>query len=218
MKALIADDHVLIREGIKHTLQEQFKDIVVLQAENGQSVEAITAEQKDFDFILLDLMMPNTDGFALLSKLCDTLPDTPAMILSASEKHSHMRKALDLGAAGFIPKSTPYDVMMQALQLVLSGGVYIPPDMLKPETHTEDLTGQSHYIMPEEEKEKILSSLTNRQKEVLILISKGCQNKEIARLLGISEHTIKIHVTAILKALGVTNRTQAVIAVQEMGL
>lgn len=218
MKALIADDHVLIREGIKHTLQEQFKDIVVLQAENGQAVETITAGHKDFDFILLDLMMPDTDGFALLSKLCDTLPDSPVVILSASEKHSHMRKALDLGAAGFIPKSTPYDVMIQALQLVLSGGVYIPPDMLKPETRIDNPAGESHYIMPEEEREKILSSLTNRQKEVLLLMSKGCQNKEIARLLGISEHTIKIHVTAILKALGVSNRTQVVIAVQEMGL
>lgn len=212
MKILVADDHVLIREGIRNTVQTIADSVVIEEAGDGKHVLALLQASPDFDIILLDLYMPETDGFELLGKIADDYPNIPVVILSASDKKSDMRKVLDRGAFGFIPKSTSHDVMLHAIKLVMSGGVYVPPDLMKGGDEEENDTPTA--IDDHELKE----TLTDRQFDVLVLLAKGKQNKEIARSLGVSQHTVKIHVTAVFKALGVNNRTQAVLAAQKMGL
>jgi len=140
-------------------------------------------------------------------------PDIPVVILSASDDAQTMRKSLDRGASGFIPKSTSHDVMLSALNLVIAGGVYIPPGMLN--EGSEEQHGENDKSVSGSDAD-IKARLTERQLEVLRLLAKGHQNKMIAKSLGVSEHTVKIHVTAILKALGVKNRTQAVLVAQQM--
>lgn len=214
LKILVADDHVLIREGIRNTLQEISADVAITEAGNGKEVLEALQSSPAFDIVLLDLYMPETDGFELLGQLAESYPDTPVVILSASNKKSDMRRALDRGAFGFIPKTTPHDVMLNAIKLVMSGGVYVPPDLMKADDDEDEAEENATKIDDHELKE----TLTDRQFDVLVLLAKGKQNKEIARALGVSQHTVKIHVTAVFKALGVNNRTQAVIAAQKMGL
>lgn len=211
MKILVADDHALIREGIRNTLQGIADDVVIEEAADGRQVEELLASSPQFDIVLLDLYMPNTDGFELLGKLGDSYPDVPVVILSASDKKADMRRALDRGAFGFIPKSTSHDVMINAIKLVLSGGVYVPPDLMKADDAADSFS-------PSVYDHELKDALTDRQFDVLLLLAKGQQNKEIARSLGVSQHTVKIHVTAVFKALGVNNRTQAVLTAQKMGL
>lgn len=216
LKVLVADDHVLVREGLQNTLQRLSDGAQVFQAENGESVLRILADIRDLDLVLLDLFMPNTDGFELLSQVCNEYPDIPVVILSASDDPANMRKSLDRGASGFIPKSTPHNVLQGALNLVIAGGVYIPPGMLGPGF---SVTGQDVIATATSAiAERLGAGLTDRQREVLGLLGQGYQNKMIASKLGLSEHTVKIHVTAIFKALGVSNRTQAVLAAQHIAV
>lgn len=212
MKLLIADDHTLVRDGLKHTLSEMQKSISFVEAENGQQVKEALNTHNNVDLVLLDLFMPDIDGFTLISYVCNNHPSIPVVVISASNDPHHMRKVLDLGASGFIPKSTIRDVMLTALKLVISGGVYIPPDMLANPTPqpVEPNTTQNA------DDENIKAKLTSRQVDVLQLLAQGDQNKHIAEKLNISEHTIKIHITAIFKALKVTNRTQAVLVAQKI--
>jgi len=213
LKILIADDHMLVREGLISTLRHLSCDVQFTQAADGDQVMAHLELDSAFDLILLDLRMPGTDGFSLLGSICNMYPDIPVVILSASDDVQTMRKSLDRGASGFIPKSTNHEVMLSALNLVIAGGVYIPPDMLSEEVpETAFDTG----VIVAKNSIEIRNRLTERQLEVLSLLAKGHQNKTIANSLGVSEHTIKIHVTAILKALGVKNRTQAVLAAQQL--
>jgi len=222
LKVLIADDHVLIRDGLKHRLQQFDHRIEICEGKDGNEVLEIIQQYNDINIILLDLYMPDTDGFQLLITLCDSYPDIPIIVLSSTEERSIMRKVLDIGAAGFIPKSTSHEVTMSAIQLVLSGGVYIPPSMLTDSSQQNELRISESRITQttnadfDIKNHKISNDLTGRQKDVFYLLIKGLQNKEIARSLGLSEHTVKIHVTAILKVLNVTNRIQAVLAVHNM--
>lgn len=209
MKVVVADDHVLVRDGITHTLKSVWQGLDVLEAGDGASLLDHITRHSDIDIVLMDLFMPDTDGFAVLGKICNDYPDLPVVVLSASENANHMRKSIDIGASGYVPKSLSKEVMISALQLVLSGGVYIPPASLL-ETQTND------YIDGSEQKE--LPNLTGRQYDVLKLLIKGFTNKEIAKTLGLSEYTVKIHATAIFKALNVSNRTQAVIEAKKMGI
>lgn len=216
MKILIADDHALVREGLKTVLQQFAPDTRVLEAGDGAELLHQLAAHTPVDIALLDLYMPGGDGFDLVGRVCDRYPAMPVIVLSASDRPADMRKALDRGASGFIPKSTSQDVMLSAIKLVLSGGVYIPPDLLKGDSEVRE---QFAPLGPNQPlPDGSLNHLTERQRQVLGLLAKGKQNKLIARELGLSEHTVKIHVTAILKALGVANRTQAVLAAQRLGL
>jgi len=212
LKILVADDHVLVREGLSSALRALSAGLEVKQAANGDEVMAELQQNHDFDLILLDLRMPGTDGFALLGNICNRFPDIPVVILSASDDALTMRKSLDRGASGFIPKSTDHDVMLSALNLVLAGGVYIPPGMLNDDANA----ASDKQRFADSQDLDVKNRLTDRQIEVLHLLAKGYQNKLIAKTLGVSEHTIKIHVTAILKALGVKNRTQAVLVAQQL--
>ncbi len=216
MKILIADDHELIRQGLRQTLQSGALDAEVLEARSAQETLAAIASHRDLDLVLLDLFMPGAGEFELLERLCSELPELPLVVLSGSRNPSHMRHCIDAGAAGFIPKSAGADVMLKAIDLVLAGGLYIPPELLQPGGETEGLPPELQPMggLPTE----IPDSLTHRQIDVLRLLGDGLSNKRIARELGLSENTVKIHVTAILRALQLDNRTQAGIVAQRMGL
>ncbi len=206
MKFLVADDHELIREGLRAQLQALHPDAAVEEASSMDEVLAAVEGEGAVDLLLLDLGMPGGDGMSVLAQLCNRYPDMPIAVVSASEDRTTIEKAIDYGAAGYIPKSMAMNVMMNAIRLILSGGVYLPASLLRgsrddPRPGTTSSMERDDRPAPE--------PLTQRQVDVLCLMCEGMANKEIARQLGISPHTVKIHVAAILKALHVDNRTQA---------
>jgi len=209
LNILIGDDHLLFREGLRRLLEQLNPDTAFVDASTYDEVLAICRSGGPLDLILIDLQMPGWHGFAGLREIRDARPETPLVVVSASESRSDVRNALDHGAVGFIPKSSSVKVMLSALNLVFSGGIYVPPSAL----HAEPA--------PAPEPEPVERSggaalLTHRQLEVLNCLREGKSNKQIAYELGLSEGTVKIHVTAIFKSLGVRNRTQAVIAAAEL--
>ena len=218
MRVLIADDHALVREGLRAAIVELVGAATVSEAADAEQVMALLQGERDWKLILLDLRMPGANGFTLVSAVCNLLPDIPVVVLSATDDGETMRRALDCGVCGYIPKSTPREVMLQALRLVLAGGVYVPRAALS----TEPAPVEAEVRVPAWPTNSAIrlpsGRLTDRQQQVLDLLSRGLQNKQIARELTLSEHTVKIHVTAILDALGVSNRTQAVVAARKLGL
>lgn len=205
MKILLVDDHSLFRAGLRHVLRQLNEQIEIVEAENcKQALKAIEA-QCDFTLALLDLHMPGDDGFVALTAISRESPTLPIVVLSASESRTDMCRALDNGAMGFIPKSTAVPVMLNALRLVLAGGIYIPPNLLR----TRD---ESVGIEPSQS----AGELTTRQLDVLSLVLEGKTNKTIATELKLSEATVKAHITAVFKTLHVSNRTQAALAVERL--
>lgn len=208
MKALVADDHALLRAGLIQALSRLDATPTIHEASDANEVMCLVKAHPDLDLILLDLFMPGANGFELLSRVCDAANLAPVVVLSASDDPNHMRKALDCGAAGFIPKSAAPGVMLSALGLVLAGGVYVPPDLVHAPTPVK--TEDTHL-------DSSSGPLTARQAEVLRLMGQGRPNKQIARDLDLSENTVKIHVAAILRALGAANRTEAVMLARDRG-
>ncbi len=212
MKILIADDHELFRDGLRHVLDQLGGNLTIVEASDFQQAVDTVEREHDIDIVLLDLSMPGMVWNDGLQRLKDLLPaTTPIIILSASDDRRHVLQAVNLGAAGFIPKTSSSRVMLSALKLVLSGGVYLPPALLEQGGGQGDGTGPMAS-------ESAVSFLTPRQREVLTLLGQGKSNKEIARVLQLAEGTVKLHVTAILKALNVNNRTRAVVAASQLGL
>jgi DNA-binding NarL/FixJ family response regulator len=217
MKILVVDDHVLIREALRGVLKELKDDISILEASDSRRAMEIVAEESDLGLILLDLNLPDRDGFAVLSELRKRYPAISVVVLSAQQDRNSVVKALDLGALGFIPKSGQRDVMLSALRLVFAGGIYIPPEILTregpppPSPALSRLGGNTAHVTPAD------LGLTGRQLDVLALLMQGKSNKAICRILNLAEPTVKNHVTAVLKALKVTSRVEAVIAVGELG-
>lgn len=211
---LLADDHALVREGLKLSLQPLGADLRFVEAATAAEVTAALARHPDLDLVLLDLVMPGATGFDLLAQVCDTCPELPVVMLSATSDPPTMRKALDIGAAGFITKAATPQSMLSALQRVLAGGICFPPDMLGgdsgPAGGAEPEPGGAGTMPP--------VSLTARQTEVLAGICQGWSNKQIARELDMSGNTVKTHVAAIFRTLNVDNRTQAAVAAREQGL
>src|SRR6516164_6780415 len=209
MKILVVDDHALIREALHGVLRKLTRDAVILEASNcAQTMEAV-ASHPDISLILLDLNLPDRDGFSMLAELRERNPAVSVVVLSAAQDRANVIKALDLGAMGYIPKSARNEVMLSALQLVFAGGIYIPPEVLVRE-HLSSGVGRA-IVSPAD------LGLTDRQLDVLALMMQGKNTKSICRMLKLAEPTVKYHVTEILKALKVTNRTEAVIAVNELG-
>ncbi|HET7767056.1 MAG TPA: response regulator transcription factor [Burkholderiales bacterium] len=211
MKVLVVDDHPLICEALRQVLKALDKDIALREAGSGRDALAAAGSGDDFDLVLLDLALPDADGFEVLRELRERHPSFPVVVLSASEQADVVMRALDAGAMGFIPKTSSNEVLLGALRLVLSGGVYLPAEVLR------------HAPLPSLAADAAVTGyrdigLTERQAQVLALMVQGKPNKIICRELALAEGTVKIHVTAILKALEVTNRTQAVIAVGKLGL
>ena len=214
LNILIADDHDLVREGLKIALGELPAGVTTLEAADAKEVMQACTAHPDIDLVILDLHMPGSNDLELLSSLCDVYPDLPVVVLSADENRSVMQRSIDRGAAGFIPKSAANSVLISALQLILSGGIYIPPAMLTEQKSDDSSTGDIRTAV-----RKITQpEFTDRQRDVLMLVAGGHSNKSIAKQLGLSEHTIKIHITAILRTLGVSNRTEAAIVCRERGL
>ena len=216
MKILIADDHELFRDGLRHMLEQLDNGVVTIEANDYNQAINLVENDKSINLLFLDLTMPNMHWEDGLKALREKLPsDVPIIVLSASDDRRHVMQAVNLGAAGFIPKSSNSKVMVGALQLVLSGGIYLPPTLLN---HGPHANGNSQPEPPPSHDYEITSVLTPRQREVLVLLGQGKSNKEIARALTLAEGTVKLHVTAILKALNVNNRTRAVVAANQLGL
>ncbi len=197
-KTLIADDHPLVREGLQHVLKHINSEQVILQAEDYSQAQEIIKQHSDIDLILLDLCMPYMNGMASLYELRQNLPCTPIVIISASDNINDIQGAIKNGANGYIHKSSSHEIMLNALRLILSGGLYLPPQwntQPSPENNT----------------------LTQRQKEVISLIALGKANKEIAREFEISDKTVKAHLSEIFKRLQVSNRTEAVHQARKIG-
>jgi len=207
VKILVADDHALIREAFRHLLSGQVSGATVLEAGDCEAAYQLIEQHSDLDLVLLDLRLPGTGGMAMLEKLRADHPTLPIVVVSALEDPGTVRSALARGAMGFIPKSSSNEVMLNALRLVLSGGRYLPPEIL---------SGDGSAAAPPSSIDQV--HLTDRQREVLALMVQGKSNKHICRELGLAEATVKIHVTAILRALRVTSRAQAIVAVNQLGL
>ncbi len=213
MKIMIADDHELLRDGLRHVLELSEDGIAIVEACDYPEALAMAESERNLDAVLLDLSMPGMVWSEGLTALRGLLPrDVPIIVFSALNDRRTIMQAVNLGAAGYIPKSSPRRVMLGALRLVLSGGVYLPPSLLDQQLEVGGSDQASLHISFQ----GVASGLTPRQREVLLL-GQGKSNKEIARTLELAEGTVKLHVTAILKALKVSNRTSAVVAASQMG-
>ena len=201
-KIVIADDHALVRGGLELVVKMAVPNAEIFQANNFD--ETINVLQSNFaiDLVLLDLMMPGmwNDSIKNITK---QFPDVPIVIVSVKEDFESIHNSISLGASGFIPKTSAPEVTISAIQLVLSGGVYIPPHVLKPQSKTVENNQHSNNF-------DSFNALSKRQRQVLDLISLGRSNQAIADELNLTIPTIKMHVSAILKKLNVKNRTEAV--------
>jgi DNA-binding NarL/FixJ family response regulator len=220
MKFLLVDDHVLIREALRGVLKELDEGATILDASRWGDAARMLDEHSDIALVLLDLGLPDRDGFAALEEARAQHPKIPIVILSATCDRDYVVKALDLGAVGFIPKSGEREVMLSALRLVFSGGVYIPPEILSRSDTPLGAGPSAAFGRRLEGSAPTLPAdlgLTARQVDVLALMMRGKSNKAICRVLNLAEPTVKNHVTAILKALKASNRTEAVIMVGALG-
>ena len=201
-RLLIADDHPLFRGALREAVTGLFREVDIAEAGTFEEVTDLAERGGDVDLILLDLSMPGVRGFSGLMYLRAQYPSLPVVVVSANDDPAVIRRCMEFGASGFIPKTLGIDVLRQAVTRVLQGEVWTPPDV--------DLARQSDA----ESAAMIarLATLTPQQVRVLMMLSGGLLNKQIAYELGVSEATVKAHVSAILQKLGVESRTQAVIA------
>lgn len=214
MKILVVDDHALIREALRTVLAELKPGASVVEAANSAQARRL-ANSDRHGLILLDLGLPDGDGMDVLVELHAASPNVPIVVLSAKQDGDTARRALDLGAVGFIPKSAPHAVMVSALQLVFAGGIYVPPETLDRRA-TPAAEARTNPAATVEQIMQANLGLTARQADVAALMMKGRSNKAICRELDLAEATIKNHVSAILRALNVANRTEAVIAISAL--
>lgn len=209
MKILLVDDHELFREGIKLLLANLADDVVFAEASSCAAALNQPAGAP-FDVILLDFHLPGMHGFEALRALRQRYDEPAIVVLSAEENPALIVQAIDEGAAGFIPKTSSHAVMMAALRLVLAGGTYLPPHAL--------LGSTSPAAQAQQASGDVLGELTPRQVETLRLAMQGKANKVIAREMDVSEATVKAHLSASFRALGVHNRTEAVFSAARLGL
>jgi len=213
MKILLADDHPLFREGVKAILLHLGEAVSVIEAKDYHAAFNLAQQHPDLDLVLLDLYMPGAaeagvhDTTRGIGHFRQRFPELPLVVLSAAENPDDIQRLLVLGVAGYITKSSPSEVILGALRLVLAGGVYVPPALMSLTRPTADRVIHEHG--PE--------GLTERQLAVLRELTKGSTNKQIARDLRITEGTVKVHISAILKALKVGSRTEALLVAQKMG-
>jgi DNA-binding NarL/FixJ family response regulator len=235
MKVLLIDDHPLVLTALQAVIGNIGSDIEVTGAASAAAARAALAADPDRDLVLLDLALGDADGFDLLAELRNAYPAVPVVVVSASERASDVIRAIDLGAMGFVPKSTSHAELHEALRMVMSGSMYVPPSMLgldfarvrrDMQAEAEAASAAASGAVPlgaaarAEPHQKVPSmqdlGLTPRQAEVLGLLLQGLPNKLIARQLNLSVETVKDHVAAVLRALNVSSRTQAVLAVSQM--
>lgn len=211
MKFLVVDDHALIRDAMSQVLASLRPGADVLEAADARQALELLVLHPDIDLLLLDLHLPDRDGLDLLDEVNDRFPTVPAVMLSGAQDAETMRRALARGAQGYIPKTEPRKVLATALELVLAGGVYVPVAALAAPAAVQPPLPAVHAPTPES------LGLTARQLDVLALVMQGLNNKLICRALGLAEPTVKNHVSALLKALDASNRTEAVLTVKRLG-
>jgi DNA-binding NarL/FixJ family response regulator len=211
MRILVCDDHAIFRSGLLTALSEIPREVELLEA--ADAVSALEAVQAGgIDLVLLDLQMPGMDGWQALRRLRQDNPGLAVVIVSASEEAADVRAALDSGASGFIPKSSTAPLLRAALEVVLSGGVYVPSLLV------DESEGAIPVDSEPERRRERASQLTPRQREVLILMSRGLSNREIGEALGIAPGTVKTHLSALFEILDVSNRTEATLVMGELDL
>jgi DNA-binding NarL/FixJ family response regulator len=242
MKVLLVDDHPLILAALQSVIRGLGDDVTVVGVSTEKVARAALKRDPDYDLVLLDLQLGASDGFVLLAELRKTYPALPIVVVSASDRASDVIRAIDAGAMGFVPKRASNDTLVEALTLVMNGGIYVPPmtlglqrppeppppdgdtvpDIMRPRLADMDLDEmtRSAHEAPHQEPAPSFESLglSKRQADVLAYLLKGLPNKLIAREMGISIETVKDHVAAVLRALNVSSRTQAVLAVSQMTL
>lgn len=206
---IVADDHPMFRTAIKEALEAEQGETRFLEANSFESLQELVDRNKEVDLVLLDLHMPGVSGFAGLVYLCKRYPSVPVIIISANEDPVVIQRAIEHGAAGFIPKSSSIDTITNAIASVLMGEIWTPAFT------QSDLPGKN---VSETELAERMAQLTPQQFKVLMMMSQGLLNKQIAFELAVSEATIKAHVTAIMHKLDVNNRTQAVLAASQLGV
>jgi two-component system nitrate/nitrite response regulator NarL len=209
------DDHPLFREGISSALKASGHDVHIVQAADAHEGIALAQTHEDLDAVLLDVALPGMSGLVAIREFRLRCPLLPVLIVSALDQAPNVRRALSAGAAGFIPKSAPTAVVLEALREVLAGGVYLPSSL---RTGDSPIHSDRTALPAAAAGTPDAGLLTVRQIEVLTFLCRGKGNKEIAADFGLSEKTVKTHLSAIFKVLGVINRTQAVLAAQRMGL
>jgi DNA-binding NarL/FixJ family response regulator len=235
MKVLLVDDHPLILSALQRVIEGMGTDTTVVGVGSAGAARATLQQDPEFDLVLLDLALGDADGFDVLAEFRNAYPAVPVVVVSASERASDVIRAIDLGAMGFVPKSSSHAALNEALAMVMSGGMYVPPSMLgidfaAPRAGGDTVPavmrpggaevplGAAARAEPHQLKSRGIEDvgLTPRQTEVLGLLLQGLPNKLIARQLNLSVETVKDHVAAVLRALGVSSRTQAVLAVSQM--
>lgn len=206
-RIVIVDDHPLFRGALNQALSASLASAEIVEAGSLDELTTKLTNGLEVDLILLDLSMPGVQGISGLVFLRGQYPEIPVVIVSANDDPTTIRRCMECGASGFVPKSQPVDRIRQAVRSVLDGNVWTPPDIVLTAGSGDDDT--SDLLVR-------LSSLTPQQVRVLMMLGEGLLNKQIAYKLGVSEATIKAHVSAILQKLGVDSRTQAVIAVNKI--
>ncbi len=226
MKVLLVDDHPLILQALQTVIQTLGDDVTVVGVDSAADAHAALAADQGFDLVLLDLNLGSDDGFTVLAEMRRDYPDLPVVVVSATERSADVIRAIDMGAMGFVPKRSSNRDLFDALAMVMAGAVYIPPSMLglfqpgaaEPDTVPSVMRPDppAGPAPPPAGAGLAGLALTPRQTDVLALLLKGLPNKLIARELNVSVETVKDHVAAVLRALNVSSRTQAVLAVSRL--
>ena len=207
MNILLIDDHPLFLGGISAILQDLEADVTIHTSGSCEEALELISQNNNINLILLDLNLPGINGVDGIKEIRRHLPSTPLAILSASEERNKVLRVIEEGANGFIPKSSSAEIIINAVRLILSGGVFLPMAVL------DNVSAKEERLIKGQEQ-----NLTPRQLEVLRLLSDGQPNKTIAKTLGMAENTVRIHVSAILKTLDVSNRTEAGAVAARLGL
>lgn len=215
MKILLVDDHALFRDGMRYVLQQLPEEVEILEAGNFPDGLKLAMQHPELDLALLDLNMPGSEGPISIRFFHQRYPHIPVVVVSGEDGRGYMEKVMNYGAMGYVGKNSTASVMLSALNLVLSGGVYAPPEMLR-----------KHHVVAEKEPDsadrRSLNTneygLTHRQMQVLTYLAAGLSNKEIAEAIHLAEGTVKIHVAAVYQTLRVSNRMEAVRMAEKLGL
>jgi len=222
LKLLLADDHALFRQGLALLLRQIDAQLDIVHAGNVVQALSAVAQHPDLDLVLLDMALPDQPGMQALTKLHADREGLPVVALSSLDDRDTVLAAIAAGAMGFIPKSSTSEVMFAALSVVLAGGVYLPPAALLATGASGGPIAPVHASAPKAAGHQPVTTrdlgLTPRQIDVLQQVLQGKSIKSIARALGMTENTVKTHVSAVLRALHVTTRTQAVVAAGRLGL
>ncbi len=211
MKVLVADDHWIVRAGLKHLLVE-LDDVSVIEAANFEQAMDAAAANPDLDLVLMDLLMPGASPFAGLQGLLDKVPSVPVIVISVLDTREDVLRAIEVGAMGFTSKKASGEEILAVIKRVLAGEIWVPSDLV---ARSRTGVGEVPHLKTVEPRGKPIAALTGRQREVFNLLAQGKSNRQIAHDLGVSEHTVRVHISAILKTLDVENRTQAAVLAAE---